>query len=287
MRFNLPRDEARWMVFSAGLRHLSEMQYGTSNLRRMFLFAFLFCLTFGAFAQAPAEANAAFDTYARQVEARLARQHASAATFLPVAPANEARLLHGGFVIEQLSPSTQPDGAMLHHWRGTAFVAGATAADFDHLLRDFPAYPRTYAPQVIRARVLSGGGDHLQAAMRVQQQHVITVVMDTTYDVRYAHLDAHHGSSASRSTHIAEIDSPGTRSEHALSSADEHGFLWRLNSYWSYEERNGGLYIQIESISLTRSIPTGLGWIVRPFVESVPRESLEFTLRSTAKALHK
>ena len=73
----------------------------------------------------------------------------------------------------------------------------------------------------------------------------------------------------------------------ALSSSEEHGFLWRQNTYWSYEERDGGLYIQIESVSLTRSIPSGLGWVVGPFVESVPRESLEFTLRSACNALRK
>ena len=63
--------------------------------------------------------------------------------------------------------------------------------------------------------------------------------------------------------------------------------MWRLNTYWSYEERDGGLYLQIESVSLSRSIPTGLGWAIGPFVESVPRESLEFTLHKTCEALKK
>ena len=63
--------------------------------------------------------------------------------------------------------------------------------------------------------------------------------------------------------------------------------MWRLYAYWSYEERDGGLYMQIESVSLARSIPTGLGWAVKPFVESVPRESLQFTLQATSNALKK
>ena len=176
---------------------------------------------------------------------------------------------------------------MLHHWRGTAFVPGATAADFERLMKDFNAYPKHYAPQVLTAKVLAQQGDHLQATMRVRQQHILTVVMDTSYDVTFARLDARHGYSLSRSTRIAEIDSPGTRSERALSASEEHGFLWRLNTYWSYEERDGGVYMQIESVSLTRSIPRGLGWAIGPFVESVPRESLEFTLRSTYNALRR
>ena len=72
-----------------------------------------------------------------------------------------------------------------------------------------------------------------------------------------------------------------------MTPAQEHGFLWRLNTYWSYEERDGGLYLQIESVSLTRAIPPGLGWAIGPFVESVPRESLEFTLHAACDALRK
>jgi hypothetical protein len=123
--------------------------------------------------------------------------------------------------------------------------------------------------------------------MRVKQKHVITVVMDTAYDVEFGRLDATHGYSVSRSTKISEIDDAGTKNERALNASEEHGFLWRQNTYWSYEERDGGLYMQIESVSLTRSIPTGLAWAVKPFVESVPRESLEFTLRATCAAVKK
>jgi hypothetical protein len=123
----------------------------------------------------------------------------------------------------------------------------------------------------------------MQAWMRVRQHHVITVVMDTTYDVTFGTLDAQHGYSISRSTRISELDSQG----HAIDASQDHGFLWRQNTYWSYEQRDGGLYIQVESVSLTRSIPTGLGWVVEPFVESVPRQSLEFTLRSACTTLHR
>ena len=178
-------------------------------------------------------------------------------------------------------------GALLHHWRGSAFVPGARAQDFERLMRDFNAYPEHFSPQVLRARVLAQQGDHLQAEMRVRQRHAITVVMDTAYDIAFVRLDAEHGYSISRSTRISEIDRPGTSDERALGPGEGHGFLWRLNTYWSYEERDGGLAMEIESVSLTRAIPTGLGWAVGPFVESVPRESLEFTLRSVCKALRK
>jgi hypothetical protein len=239
-----------------------------------------------------AAAVSSFNFYVSAVEARLNQQHRSQGAFLPLvtsSPQNEQRLRREELIIEQLTPPAGADlsGALLHHWRGTAFVPGAKAADFEQLLGDFNAYPQHFSPQVLQARVLMRQDDHLQALMRIRQKHVITVVMDTTYDVTCGRPDTQHGYSISRSTRIAEIDSPGTDRERALNSGEEHGFLWRLNTYWSYEERDGGLYIQIESISLSRSIPIGLGWALRPYVESVPRESLKFTLRSARNAIQK
>jgi hypothetical protein len=256
-----------------------------------FLFGlFVFMVPYSYGVEPSPAASASFDSYCAALESRLAGQHRSQSAFLAgpaMSPQNQMRLLREDPIIEELTPAHGADlqGALLHHWRGTAFVRGATTADFERLMRDFSSYPRHFSPQVLQAKLLSRNADHLQASMRIVQHHVLTVVMDTTYDIVYGRLDAQHGYSLSRSTKISEVASPGTPKERPLPPAEEHGFLWRLNTYWSYEERDGGLYIQIETISLTRSIPTGLGWAVGPFVESIPRESLEFTLRSTCKAL--
>jgi hypothetical protein len=233
-------------------------------------------------------ATSAFNSYIATVETRLAAQHRSESGFLAPA-ASLAQLRQGELSIERIAPQPAAElpGATLYHWRGTAFVPGAKAADFERMMRNYAAYPNYYAPQVTQARVLEQKGDDYRATMRVRQHHVITVVMDTEYNIAFGRLDARHGYSASRSTRIAEIDAPGTTKERALSPGEEHGFLWRLNTYWSYEERDGGLYMQIESVSLTRSIPAGLGWAIGPFVVSVPRESLEFTLRATSNALRR
>jgi hypothetical protein len=225
-------------------------------------------------AQPPA-AISVFNTYIATIESRLAHQHRSPTAFL--VPEDDTRLRRGDLIIEQLTPPTIP-GALLHHWRGTAFAPGVTAAGFERLLRDFPAYPQHFTPQVLQARILTQHGDTLQTTMRIRQHHILTVVLDTAYDVTFAHLDATHGSSLSRSTRISELDASGNPTEN-------RGFLWRQNIYWTWEERDGGLYLQIESVSLSRAIPRGLAWAVQPFVESVPRDSLDFTLRSACTAL--
>lgn len=248
------------------------------------------CLSSG---QATPAAISSFSAYSKAVESRLAQQHRSPNTFLVPAASDpesaQMRLRPGELIIEKLTPATGANfsGALLHHWRGTAFALGAKATDFERLMRDFNSYPQHFSPQVLQARVVTQDGDRMQAWMRVRQRHVITVVLDTTYDITFGQLDVRHGYCISRSQRIAEIDGAGTGAERTLNPDEEHGFLWRLNTYWSYEERHDGLYLQIEAVSLTRSIPRGLGWAVRPYVESIPRESLEFTLRSACNALRK
>lgn len=239
-------------------------------------------------AEVPSPAAVAqFNDYIGRVETRLAGQHMSTEVFL--APVDRAGVKSGDVVLEHLTPATTSElpGALLQDWRGTAFVPGARGEDFERVMRNFKAFPRIYSPEVLRASVRMEGANHYEVGMRVRQKHILTVVMDMTYDTTFGRLDPGHGYSLSRSTQITEIDAAGTATERALSANEQHGYLWRLNNYWSYEERDGGLYIQVESVSLSRSAPKGLGWMIGPFIESVPRESLEFTLRATRDALKK
>jgi hypothetical protein len=250
----------------------------TTNLGRRRLAWLLVAFAVPASAQPSPQATAAFDSYIASVESRLAEQHRSPEGFL--APVDRTRLRRGEPIVEPMTPASGADssGALIHDWRGTDFAPGAKAARFEQLLKSFDLYPEYFAPQVVAARVLAQQGDRTQVWMRLQQRHGLTVILDTTYDVTFGQLDEAHGTSTSRSVRIAQIEPGG----HAFD-----GLLWRQNTYWSWEERDGGLYLQIESVSLTRSIPRGLGWAIAPFVESVPREELEFTLRSACNALRR
>ena len=239
-----------------------------------------------AFVGPTAQASAVFDQHCAALDRRLAWQHGAPETFVALSAEERARLRRGEILIEALTPKdADVSGAMLHHWRGSAFVAGARAQDFEHLLRDVDSYPRIYAPQVVTARVLSAGGSRSHIALRLRQQKVLTVVLNSEYDVDHLRPSPTLGYTVSRSTRVAEIASPSSTTEHALPEADAHGYLWRLRSDWSYAEADGGLYLQLETVSLTRDVPRGLGWLIGPFVQSIPRESLEFTLRASCNAL--
>ena len=89
------------------------------------------------------------------------------------------------------------------------------------------------------------------------------------------------------STKISEVSDAGKPGEHEQPPGTGHGFLWRLNSYWRFDERDGGTWVECEAISLTRDVPLGLGLIIEPIIRNLPKESLEHTLRSTRAALVK
>ena len=235
-------------------------------------------------ARLSAPAARAFDSYVAEVEARLARQHTRADTYV-AAPVREVALAGGARVEAVNGGSWQVNGGLMHHWRAAALVPGAKAKDMLALLRDYDHLARYYAPEVVSSRGLGGGEERASLAMRFRKQKVVTVVLDAEFEAQSGLAGPRRGYSLSRSTHIWQVDQPGTARERRRTEGDDDGYLWRLNSYWSFEERPEGLLIECEAISLTRDVPAGLGWLVMPIVESLPKASLEFTLTATKNAL--
>jgi hypothetical protein len=169
---------------------------------------------------------------------------------------------------------------LVHDWVGAALVPGATVEQALGVLQNYPAYKRTYNPEVTDSRLLSHNGDQWRVYLRIVKKKVLTAVLNTEYDVMYTNLGSGRWGMTSRSTKIAEVDD-----NHELPLGTGQGFLWRLNAYWLIEQRPEGVYLECRSISLSRSIPFGLGFAVGPFVKSLPTESLKATLESTARAL--
>jgi len=223
-------------------------------------------------------ARRAFQEYTAEVEARLARTGR---------PVTDLGLLRDGRVqIEAVhGGSWAVSGGLMHHWWAAALVPGATAREMLALLRDYDHLERYYAPEVVSSRALRVEGDAATILMRFRKQKVVTVVLDAEFEVRSGLTGPGRGYSVSRSTHIWEVDHPGSASERREPEGDDDGFLWRLNSYWRFVDTPEGLEIECEAVSLTRDVPTGLGWLVRPIIQVLPRESLEFTLEATKKAL--
>jgi hypothetical protein len=177
-----------------------------------------------------------------------------------------------------------PDG-MIHHWVGVVFVPGAKLGDVLAVLKNYDRHAVYYAPDVERSKIESRDGDHFRVFLRFRRHRVITVVLNTEHDVRYFHDSDTRAHSRSSAVRIAEVENPGKSDEGEKAPGDDDGFLWRMETWWRMIEGDGGVYVQSEVVSLTRDIPTGLGWLIGPFVTRVPKESLTFTLQATRKAV--
>ena len=237
----------------------------------------------------------AFDRYVRLTEARLNGN----APFLWIDGLSETRrrealdaVRRKELSIERLETKDNgreidAPGGLIHHWVGTAFVPGVSINDALAVLQDYNEHHRIYAPTVAASKLLSRDGDRFTFFLRFVMKKVITVTVNSDHEAVFRRPAADRAEGWIHSTRIAEVENAGTPSEREKPIGDDGGYLWRLNTYWRLLARDGGLYIHCESVSLSRGIPFGFGWVVGPFVTSIPRESLTFTLETTRKRLER
>ncbi len=236
------------------------------------------------------ETRAAFERYVQLTSARVEAEVAGRAPFLWIdrQPEREGRealekLGRGEVVVSKLKTldagdEVDVDGGMIHHWVGTVLIPGRTVDDVFGFIQQYDQYPKVFDPMIRRSQVTSRTGGRFAVTMRTEMHKVITVVMDVDYDIDYRRLGGSRGFSANTATRIFEIHDAGTPGERRQPGDEAGGYLWRFQMWCSFDGRAEGTYEQCESVSLTRRIPFGLGWIVGPFVNSIPRDTLEFTL---------
>jgi hypothetical protein len=253
--------------------------------------AFLFAAqSIYAFANLTPQAMSAFDRYVDRAEARM-KADLQPARFLhaDAKPELRAKLRGGELVIDSASTlnggnEEEIPGGMIQDWRGMMFIPGTTLQDVEAVLQDYANYKNFYKPKVIESKELAHNDDAYDVFLRLHEKHLFTVVLNTTYHVRYGMLDSQRMYVTSRSTRIAEAKDPKKPTEE-YPGGNDRGFLWRLNSYWRFEAADGGVYAECEAISLSRDVPLGLGWMIKGFLESFPKESMMNTLRGTRAAV--
>ena len=265
------------LAFALGLSPPEAVGAGGVNLRR--------------------ETIAAFDDYVRLTDARSNEELRRGTNLLwidalPESDRGQAyeELRRGVVKVQRLETRDGgqkircPDG-MIHHWAGVVFIPGVTLQDVLRVLQDYDHQAHYYAADVERSKIESHDDDHFLVFLRFRRHKVITVVLNTEHDVHYFHDSERREHSRSSAVHIAEVENPGKPNEREKAPGEDGGFLWRMETWWRMEERDGGVYVQSEVLSLTRDIPVGLGWLIGPFVTSIPRETLTFTLEATRRAV--
>ncbi|OFW10871.1 MAG: hypothetical protein A3H96_20800 [Acidobacteria bacterium RIFCSPLOWO2_02_FULL_67_36] len=193
-------------------------------------------------------------------------------------------VIRGGVRMMSLGPPAVP-GGRLHHWVGSIFVPRATLAEVLKRLEDGAGHESRSYEDVLDSRLLARDGDRLRVFMKLRRTNIVTVTYNTEHDVVYRRLGPTRATARSVATKIAELADAGTVKEHEKAAGADSGFLWRLNAYWRYEETEGGVLIECESVSLSRSVPALLRPIANPIIDRIARESLERTLRTLKKLL--
>ena len=181
-------------------------------------------------------------------------------------------------------PVNVPEG-LIHDWIGATRVPLANIKQTLALIQDYDNHKNIYKSEVIDSRLIKHRGNDYKIYLRLLKKKIVTVVLDTDHDVHYSSIDSRRWCCRSATTRISEVEDAGKTNERVLPPDTGYGFLWRLNSYWRFHQRDNAVFIECRAISLTRDVPRGLGWVIDPIIRKLPRESLVNTLESTRRAL--
>src|SRR5262245_13945015 len=240
---------------------------------------------------------AGFERYERLAEATIETEVSSPETFLHVFNGTDKdrskadRLLQmGGVAIERLRETENgrrievPDG-LIHHWIGSIFVPNVQLRTAVEVLQDFDQHAEMFKPNIARSKIIERDGERFRLALRFQMKKIVAVTVDTESVAEFIPRGPDRETSAIRSIRVHEVERVGTAEERQKPVGRGGGYMWRMNTYWRFLERDGGTYIECEALTLSRSIPTGLGWLITPLVSSIPRDMLTSALQATRRSL--
>jgi len=229
-------------------------------------------------------ASRAFDEHAAR-----ARQSFIAAAQRPIAdnPAARATLRDSGSVI---TPGTgdgivDVPGALFHHWTGAIFIPGVTLDQVLVISRGSAAYPDIFHP-VQRAVVLSQQGEMFRVQFRMKESAGgLSATLDMTSTIQYGRPDATHAYVISAADEIREVKDAGRPTERQLPAGRDSGYLWRAGSLTRFVADDGGVYMAMETLGLSRPYPPLLGWIIEPIARRIGRRSVGASMEEFRRAV--
>lgn len=260
-------------------------------------FLFLFSSPLVEAADLTRDTVRAWETYVQETERRMADELSSPTKFLALDFQNEQKarrerreLFAGEIPVTSTKTLDRkgheieiPDG-MVHHWHGSVFIPHVTLDAVFARVVD-PNIEDTRQEDVLDSSVLERSRGSLRLYLKLQRSRIITAVYNTEHLVYYHRRGPTEARSRSIATKIAELENPMADDEREKPEGHDRGFLWRMNSYWGYQQVAGGVIVECESLSLSRTIPPVLRQLIRPLINKVARESMTRTLESMRNRL--
>lgn len=199
-----------------------------------------------------------------------------------------ARLRAGDILAMQVgehNPKKVPSG-LIHHWMGAAFFPGASADDVFGVIRDYDRYQDVYNPTVLRSRAIrQTTGLDRYSMLLMNKSLFLKTALDSEYLSSYCSAGSHKWYSFATAIHIHEVEDYGQSDQRTLPPDEGSGYIWRLHSISRYEEADGGVYVEVEAMALSRDIPAAVRWVVDPIVRRVSRGAILTSLRQTLDAV--
>jgi hypothetical protein len=232
------------------------------------------------------QAVQAWDIYAAKAESQMRERSRGARPFLwGDESSDRRRSLASGQVV--IAPAIKnglqaaPNG-LIHHWIGAIFIPKATLADLLRVVDAYACYKEFYRPYVAESRLVGASGASQEFLMIFQHRALLTnIAFEARYESREFRLSPTRGYSIASANRVQEIEAYGRAGERRLPPGTGSGFVWRLNSIARYEERENGVYLELEALALTRDIPAALAWAIEPMVKRMAFNSMASTLVNT------
>ena len=228
----------------------------------------------------------AFDRYVHAVDARMQSSRTTAQFIALPSPNDRARVRNGELLAfsERDAQAAKMQGGEIHDWTGVVFIPRANIAAARAVMQDYADYKVIYKPDILDSKLLAHEDDRFHVFLRLYAKSFVTVVFNSEYDITFGEPTPRRMYIDSRSTRIAQVSDPDKSMTEEKPVGNDDGYLWRMMTYWRFEEADGGVWAECRAISLSRTLPLGLGWL-RGFIERFPRESMTKGLESTKRAV--
>jgi hypothetical protein len=255
-----------------------------------FILLALLLLPVARAAELKPETQKAWESYIAAANLRMRERLDGRRPFLWMDEApNRSRRASSGEVVVAAIGEQNPlkvRNGLIHDWIGAAFFPNAKLTDALAVVQDYKRYKDFYAPVVIDSEALGHAGQDYRFSMLMMNSELFSrVAIHGEYKDSYFPLDERRWYSAGYSTKVQEIENYGRPDQHELPPGEGSGYIWRLYSFSRFEQRDGGIYVEIEAIALSRDIPGSVRWLVDPIVRRIAKSSLVTSLQLTRKAV--
>jgi hypothetical protein len=248
------------------------------------------CAVAGSGAELQKDTLQAWNQYVRASDLQVQEHADGKMPFLWIdqSPDHAAHLRRGEVIVAPLvghGNQNVPNG-LVHHWVGAVFIPHATIASLINVVNNFERYKEIYRPLVVESAT-TACTDYEQEYSMVWRHRVLMVdaAARGEYKTKLYSVDPRRAYAVTEVSRIQEIQGFGGREQVLLAPDTGSGFIWRIRSVSRYEERDGGVYLEIEAFALTRDIPPSMRWLVSPIVNHLSINSLKMTLRQTRDAV--